>query len=381
MAKTILIRILFLLLISSYTQVQSTEEGFVSINISDKGLDFVKELLINGVVSSLIPLQLPQIEKSVQIPVVGKVRMVLSNITLYRVNVSSSIVKPGDTGIAIVASGATANLSMDWKYTYSTWLIPIAVSDKGSASVLVEGLDVGLTLGLKNQRGTLNLTLLECGCYVRDICIKLKGGASWLYQGLLDAFEGNIASAVEDAVSKKIREGVMKLDSALQSLPKEVPIDNVAALNVTFVNDPVLSNSSVDLEINGLFSAKGEIIASNHRHKNLRASVSSKDPDNMIGISLHENVLNSALLVYFNADLMHWIVDKIPDQALLNTARWRYVVPQLYKLYPNDDLKLNISVSSPPIIKVENEGIHGTVHSDVTLDVLDTGDVIPVVCI
>lgn len=47
----------------------------------------------------------------------------------------------------------------------------------------VEGLEVGLTLGLENHEGTLKLSLMECGCYVRDISIKLDGGASWLYQG------------------------------------------------------------------------------------------------------------------------------------------------------------------------------------------------------
>ena len=47
----------------------------------------------------------------------------------------------------------------------------------------VEGLEVGLTLGLGNQEGTLKLSLLDCGCYVKDISIKLDGGASWLYQG------------------------------------------------------------------------------------------------------------------------------------------------------------------------------------------------------
>lgn len=47
----------------------------------------------------------------------------------------------------------------------------------------VEGMEVGLTLGLENQEGTLKLSLLERGCYVKDISVILDGGASWLYQG------------------------------------------------------------------------------------------------------------------------------------------------------------------------------------------------------
>lgn len=47
----------------------------------------------------------------------------------------------------------------------------------------VDGMEVGLTLGLEIQEGTLKLFLVECGCSVQDISIKLDGGASWLYQG------------------------------------------------------------------------------------------------------------------------------------------------------------------------------------------------------
>lgn len=47
----------------------------------------------------------------------------------------------------------------------------------------VEGMEVGLTLGLENQEGALTLSLMDCGCHVNEISIILDGGASWLYQG------------------------------------------------------------------------------------------------------------------------------------------------------------------------------------------------------
>ncbi|KAL5861822.1 hypothetical protein ACOSQ4_003118 [Xanthoceras sorbifolium] len=177
----------------SQTHFRSTDqESFTSIVISQKGLDFVKDLLITQAISSIIPLRLPKIEKTVEIPVIGNVHMFLSNITIYSINVLSSYVNPGESGVAIVASGATCNLSMNWSYKYSTWvLVPIEISDKGSASVQVEGMDVGLTLGLENQKGTLKLSLMDSGCYVKDISIKLDGGASWLYQGLQKALDSS----------------------------------------------------------------------------------------------------------------------------------------------------------------------------------------------
>ncbi|KAL3733416.1 hypothetical protein ACJRO7_022870 [Eucalyptus globulus] len=336
--------VLPLLLSPASTQVLADEEGFISILVSDKGLDFAKDLLVHRAVHSIIPLQLPQIERYVKIPLVGRVHVVLSNISIDGVEIDSSYVKTGEGGIVLIASGATANLSMNWQYSYSTWLVPIPISDEGSAFVQVKDMEVGLTLDLKDLGGTLKLSVQECGCYVEAISIKIDGGSSWLYQGVVGAFQGKIVSAVEEAIPQKITEEILKLDALLQDLPKKIPVGDVASLNVTFVSDPVLSSSSIDFEVNGLFTAEDQIFASKYPHRPQTTSVTCSGANEMIKISLHENVLNSASLVYFNADYMHWLVDKIPDQALLNTAGWKYIVPQLYKLYPNDDMDLNISV-------------------------------------
>ena len=109
----------------------------MSAIISQKGIDFLKDLLIDKAISSVIPINLPESEKTVKIPFVGNVLMRLSNTTIYRVDVPSSDIKPGESGVSIIASGTTCDLSMDWLYSYSTWLVPAEISDKGRASVQV----------------------------------------------------------------------------------------------------------------------------------------------------------------------------------------------------------------------------------------------------
>lgn len=124
---------------------------------------------------------------------------------------------------------------------------------------------------------------------------------------MVDAFEKKIRSAIEDAISQKIEDVIFQLDSKLQSLPKEIAINKIASLNVTFVNDLVFSNSSVGLEINGLFTTRDEVAVSDNYEANLHASLSYLQallscggPSKMGGISIHENVLNSISSVYFN---------------------------------------------------------------------------------
>ena len=96
---------------------------------------------------------------------------------------------------------------------------------------------------------------------------------------VIDAFERKIELTIEDNISKKIEDGVAKLDSSLQSLPQEIAIADVAVLNVTFVDSPVLSSSSIKFKINGLLSPFNQVGAENSvdgesRHSNVRNSVS-----------------------------------------------------------------------------------------------------------
>ncbi|PPD93657.1 hypothetical protein GOBAR_DD09406 [Gossypium barbadense] len=289
------------LLIPANTQLESNQKGYISAVISTKGLDFAKDLLIEKAVSSIIPLQLSDIEKSAKIPVVGKVRMGLSDIVIYSVDFPFSSVATGDSGIVLVASGATANLNMKWKYSYKTWIVTI--SDQGTATVEVLGMVVWLKAAVINEEGTLKLFLLDYECHVKDISINVDGGASWLYQGIIDAFRGKIMSEVEDAIIKKIKEGMIKLDSLLQSLPKQL-----------------------------------------------------------------------------QADHMHWTLNKIPE-SLTNTAGWRYIIPQLYEQYPNDDMKLHVTVTSPPVIRIADHDVDTTIYADLTFEVLDSSEVVPIACI
>lgn len=78
---------------------------------------------------------------------------------------------------------------------------------------------------------------------------------------------------------------------------------------------------------------------------------------------------------------MHWTVDKVSDQSLLNTAGWRFIIPQLYKKYPNDDMKLNIILTAPPTLKISRERFDVSILADMTVDVMDADGEVSVACI
>lgn len=83
----------------------------------------------------------------------------------------------------------------------------------------------------------------------------------------------------------------------------------------------------------------------------------------------------------FQAGSMHWVVDKVPDQSLLNTAGWKFIIPRLYWNYPNDDMVLNISMASSPLMRITSDKIGATINADMIIDVLHGTETVPVACI
>lgn len=124
---------------------------------------------------------------------------------------------------------------------------------------------------------------------------------------IVDAFEGLIGSTVETAITKKLEKGISRLDSYLESLPKEVPVDDHTSMNVTFVNDVLLSDSSVGFETNGLFIERSvSLPVPKPCHNNSKLPILCTNSSKMLAITLDEAVFNSASSLYYDVSLDVW---------------------------------------------------------------------------
>lgn len=117
---------------------------------------------------------------------------------------------------------------------------------------------------------------------------------------VVDAFEKQIGSAMESAITKELGQGVIKLDSHLQSLPKEISVEDVAALNVTFVGQPSITNSSIGFDIDGSFLEVERTIRKSISTQKFHALPICNNQSKMLGISVDEAVFNSASTLFYD---------------------------------------------------------------------------------
>ncbi|KAH9555834.1 hypothetical protein CY35_08G137300 [Sphagnum magellanicum] len=348
--------------------------------LSEAGLIYVKEVLVNQILKEITPLSLPDIHSQAKSPI-GQVDTTITHIELSGANVSYSDVDLGKTGITVFAGDIKARMRFHWKYECTSSYIPFPVTDGGWADVEVTGMQAGVTFTLQAHNGTLRLTVVECGTYIEDLDIELHGGASWLYQWFVYAFDDEIRAAVEGAITSAIISGARKLDTFLLGLPRSLPIDDISAVDVTVVEDPFVSPTFLSVGVKGEFiSLKKPTVPLQPDHS-LPPGIFCSESAKMITIAVCDYVINSAAKVYFEAGVLDWLVDELPQESMLNTAFWKWLIPQLYKKYPNDDMALDFSVSSAPQVELSKDGAKAFAGADMTIIVKTNNGSVPVACL
>ena len=81
------------------------------------------------------------------------------------------------------------------------------------------------------------------------------------------------------------------------------------------------------------------------------------------------------------AGFLEWLVDELPQESWLNTHFWRWLIPQLYKKYPNMDMALAFACSGPPTVQLQTDGVTANAAAELNLLVKTDGKSLPVACI
>lgn len=351
------------------------------ITLAQRGLDYVKDVLLMQVLETITPFSLPDVMKTAYIPFVGDVSVSFTNVTLVRAEVPSSTIALGDMGIVMQGSNAAANLTLTWQYDYHNIWLPGPVSDSGGAEIKVVGMQAGVSVDVKEYLGTLHMSVLQCGTYIDNLDVQIKGGNSWLYQWLIDGLEDWMRATIEEQLSDQIEGGVENLNAFLLETPQQVQVDDTSELNFTVVSAPIVSPSSLSIGVKGQFVSPRSIELGSPFIPRLPPGLVCNGNTKMVTMALSESILKDGAAIYYSADFLNWLLEKLPDQTFLNTSKWKFLIPQLYQQYPNKEIRLHFEVSNPPNVTLTLDGVDVSAMAQMFVGVADNGSIVQVACI
>jgi lipopolysaccharide-binding protein len=352
--------------------------GFKTV-LSQSGLSYFQQVGISLLELKLHELKVPD-QSGTADTVIGKVDWSLSGISVSNLQIASSslVIVPG-VGITLSVDGISIDLSSSWKYRKNSWP---HVNDHGTADVIVSSTNVVVTIRITESKGLPVVSVTSDSVNIGNLDIKLHGGASWLYNFFIGLLKGTIVHAIDkalaDAVTKNIDDGV---NHALSTLPVTVPVNHQVEINYEMLQNPVFSSAQVTLYQLGEFYSivnSSECPAQYCPTDSLPDEVSQE----MVQMIIGDYVANSAGYVFFERGDLKIDVheNQIPSWSpvQLNTSSWKYILPELTKVYPNNLMVLSVYSTEPPVGKFTPNGASVYAVGRISVDViLNNGSIVP----
>ncbi|XP_054883203.1 bactericidal permeability-increasing protein-like [Poeciliopsis prolifica] len=353
---------LLLVLLAVASTTLSVNPG-VTVRLTDKGLQYGKQLGIAAMLDKLKSIQIPDFSGSLTVFLIGNVKYSLTNIRLVNVGLPRSAVTlvPG-TGVRLTIGDAFMNLHGNWRLQYLR-----VIKNSGSFDVNINGLTISSSIVVESdETGRPVVSSTNCVANVASAKVKLHGGSCWFYI----FFSMFINRAVQNGLQKQIcpllDKAVTCLNPKLQTLNVLAKVDKYAEIEYSMVSSPVISQSSIDLNLKGEFYNIGK-----HQESPFSpAAFSLPFQNNMLYMALSAFTANSAGFVYNKAGILSLYItnDMVPKGSpfQLNTKTFGVFIPQIAKQYPGLMMKLLVRAKKSPTITFQPKNATAVAIATVT---------------
>ncbi|XP_078411581.1 bactericidal permeability-increasing protein-like isoform X1 [Cetorhinus maximus] len=340
-----------LLLFSSHALC--TNPG-LKVRVTQKALEYGREIGIQVLQQKLREIQIPDVSGKASVPVIGHVHYHITGIRINDFSLPQSAVGfYAGNGIKLSIDNAYIHLTGHWKVKYHF------ISDSGSFDLSVSHLSISEAIGMtRDNTGRPAVHNAGCTANVGSLDITFHGGASWLYNLFSSSLEGPIRSSLNREICPKVSSAINGLEQHLKTMKISSHVDKYAEIEYSLVNPIAITNIFMDLDFKGEFYSVAQ-------HKEPPFSpppVSfSEQTDHMMYLGLSDFFANSAEFAYYGAGALHMNItnNMIPKQypVRLNTSTFRFLIPQVEKLYPNMLMLMNVHANQRPVLKATPNNI------------------------
>ncbi|XP_072487755.1 bactericidal permeability-increasing protein-like isoform X2 [Notamacropus eugenii] len=322
----------------------------IKMKITQKGLDYGKQVGMEFLTSALLQLPIPDFRGSYSIPLVGHVEYAMTGFQVKTINLGESLVAfVPSSRIKLSMGPSEAQVNGHWSVKVSL------IHDSGTFKLSVG--DMMLTMLIEvgwDGAGRLSVSPAGCSCHIGHLDVTFHGGASWLYNIFTGALEDPIQRELNSKVCEKIQNAVQALERILQTIPESSHISSIADLNYSLVAAPLITEQSIEVDLKGEFYSRD-----GHREALVPPTPFSlwEQNDRMLLLGVSDFVANSAASVYYRAGALSWnvtdstISKKFPIH--INTKIFKGFVPELQRRFPDTPMALQIFARLPPSLQTQ----------------------------
>lgn len=317
----------------------------IKVIFTDAGLQYVRYVGSEWLQDNFGSICLPDIDGEVSLSIFGDVYFSLVNMKVTDINFPVTSVQFCEDVSGFKAFVSVVHLSVagDWSTSYGI------IEDSGDFDLVVTGAQVEAAVALGvDARGMPTFQSAACRARVDSASMQFHGGGSWIFQPFVEKYEEYIRNTIEEQICPALQEGLETLQSQLPAIAT-FPVNQVLAVDLPLTSMPVVSSSSLSLSLKGLFHS-----LDSHETPPFEAQpfCLAEEPGYMLSLGLSQYTVNSAAYAYYTSGKLQALItdDMIPPRSPLhlNTDSFGIFIPQLRKMYPGMEMKLQLYASEAP---------------------------------
>ncbi|KAL6042695.1 hypothetical protein QOT17_024307 [Balamuthia mandrillaris] len=291
--------------------------------------------------------------------------------------------------ITFGVSQVSAKITCDWHVKEEIWPHP---SSSGGAEIDLT-FNAVATIGLSVQNGRPQASSRSVNVQITKFDISFSGSIlrfvdfpRWFYDLLSSLFSGPIKSLIENTAASAISSsGVAALNKILLSIPvsETIPHTNLT-VNYALVEPETMATGVVGLGMNGTFYNA----FTGHTFAGTPPALPTSDVNTLrsqLQFFISDYVFNGILFTVSDSGYLNITIkaSDVPSSFPLqfNTSSWKYVIPELYSMYPNWLMQANMGpYPAPPVVTISSSGVAGKGNSLFNMLVISpqNGSLIPV---
>lgn len=371
MAKVELLVAFFLL----FAQCLGDDTG-LRLAISSKGMDYARQVGVSILEQSLKNLKIPDLSGSERFDIgIGHITVhwSVSNGVVQGLNIPTSALKPGSGDLTLSASGISASATAHINVNDGHDFPHVSASCDMSISFSGVAFSIGIVLG-KDSSGHATITSSGCSASVGSAKVDFHGGSSWIYKVVnkIADFDGLIKKNFAPTFCKGVTGAIDEQgNKALESVPVKLQIDKYAQIDYALTENPAYAPTYVATFHKGEFESVAHPTEAPFSPPPLPAISGS---DQMVYIWLTDYIANTAGLVYHQMGVLAYNItpEMVPSASpiKLNTSSFEFLIPQLYKQYPNMPMLLTVATTKPPQVDINPASANFTVIGEVNVQVM-----------
>lgn len=356
---------LLLLVLPVVLSKSSADNPGCRIRITSKGLEFVKYEGLKFVEQELENITIPDLNGSE-----GRFTYSINNVRVTHLQLSQSELRFQPTRqLALDINNASISLTFQRKLLY--WLF----YDVGMINASAEGVHIKTDLELaRDSRGRLKISNMTCNASI----IRMQAGFTGTLKRVYDFLASFITTGMRFLLNQQIcpalrHAGMVLLNSLLYTVPVKNPVDDYIGIDYSLLNDPDVSEDSLDMDFRGMFYS---LNAENDTIPNTSPVLHIKQNERMVYIALSEYFFDSAMYAYYQSNLLSLEIenDQMPKdlEVLLRTSYFGSLM-LLDPAVADAPMKLELRVSTPPRFTIKPTGTSVSVNAILNIYLIPEG--------